>query len=200
MTTQSAAMAPSSSPATCSALAAASAHTTPPGEASGPRPAMTRSSSTPDTTTTGSMPAWRSTLRRPGDADPSTTRVIYATRPRKRAVPPRSRLEIFPSRHHRRRRGSLLHVDPCLQGDSLEVGHRVTQPVDRQPPAGALALFRFRCSAADAAEHGHQRGDLLDGGLPLEDLDVRLVRLLSFVGHGFVAHSGMFPCFLGGRC
>ena len=49
-----------------------------PGVASGPSAAMTASSSTPETTTTGSIPAWRNTFRLPGEADASTTRVIGA--------------------------------------------------------------------------------------------------------------------------
>ena len=54
---------------------------------SGPCAAMTASSSTPETTTSGSIPAWRNTFRRPGDAEARTTRVICACG----SVPPASR-------------------------------------------------------------------------------------------------------------
>ncbi|CFS53460.1 Uncharacterised protein [Mycobacterium tuberculosis] len=64
--------------ATCAAFAAASTHTTSLGTASGPSAAMTTSSSTCEAMTSGSMPASRRTLSRPGEADPSTSRVIGA--------------------------------------------------------------------------------------------------------------------------
>src|SRR6478735_4106406 len=68
ITTQSAPTAASRTPMTASALAAASAVVTSPGVAVGSSPAMTASSSTPETRTKGSIPAWRNTLRRPADA------------------------------------------------------------------------------------------------------------------------------------
>src|ERR1700758_1282144 len=92
-----------------------------------------------------------------------------------------------------------MHVYPLLHGDSLEVRHRVTQPIDRKPPPGALGMLRFGCTAGETAQHGHHRGQLLVGGFPLDYLGVWLVRVLRLVGHGALRHSGMFPCFLGGR-
>ena len=71
----------------------------------------------------------------------------------------------------------MPHVYHLLQGDALVVGDRVTQPVDRKPPAGALGL-RGCGRTAGAAQHGDQRGQLGVGGVPLEYLDVRLVRVL----------------------
>jgi len=79
MTTQSAAVAgcrAATSRLTASALACASAPTTVSGAARAPSAAATASSSTPETTTTGSIPALRSTVSRPVEADPSTTRVM----------------------------------------------------------------------------------------------------------------------------
>jgi hypothetical protein len=78
ITTQSAVSVGPRPSTTTSALARASALAMSPGGASAPCAAMTASSSTPETMTTGSIPAWRNTVRLPGEADASTTRVIGA--------------------------------------------------------------------------------------------------------------------------
>src|SRR5271156_5062106 len=105
--------------------------TTSPGEVFDPKAAMTASSSTPETTTSGSMPACRSTLSRPGEADPSTSRVICASSP---------------------------HVGPFQQGDLLPAEDRVAQFVNGQPPPGVLARSRLTPAAGSAAQHRDQRG------------------------------------------
>src|SRR5580693_514892 len=175
MTTQSAATVRSRVDATSSALASARMRTTSPGEVFDPNPAMTASSSTPETTTNGSTPACRSTLSRPGEADPSTMRVIC---------------------------GSSPHVGPFQQGDFLPAEHRVAQFVDGQPPPAVVRRSRLASAAGGAAQHRDQCGQLLFGRLALEHLDVRLMRFVLWRSalrlFSLVAHSGMFPCFLGG--
>src|ERR1700722_7705629 len=156
---------------------------------------MTASSSTPETTTNGSMPACRNTWSRPGEADPSTTRVICASSP---------------------------HVGPFQQGDLLPAEDRVAQLVHGQPPAGALGRSLLTSAAGGAAHHRDQRGQLLVGRRALEHPNmwlvrvtrrsltvrfvlvahrswiVRLVAVTHYVRSAHLTQSGMFPCFLGG--
>ena len=103
---------------------------------------MTASSSTPETTTSGSIPAWRNTLRRPGEADPSTT-------------PGHRRMCVRSSR--------VTRCQLKIAYRSLSTGwpHRLSScgPGSTGPPAA-------RASTVD------QRGELLVGGLALDDLDV----------------------------
>src|ERR1700761_4306666 len=168
MTTQSAATVASRLAATWSALAWARARTTSPGEVSGPSAAMTASSSTPETTTSGSTPACRSTVSRPGEADPSTMRVMrHASIP----APPAS---------SSCRGGSSPHVEPFQQGDLLPAEGRVAKFVDGQAPAGLLRLRGLTSAAGGAAENRDQRGQLLVGRVALEHLDVRPVRVRRF--------------------
>src|SRR4051812_4839016 len=191
-TTQFAVTAGSRSTTTWSAFAAASAFATSPGAASGPCAARTASSSTPDTTTSGSIPAWRNTIRLPGEADASTTRVIGG--------------------YLHASGSSTPHVRPLNQRHQLPADGGEAQFVDRMAPQVELLRARFDAPARRGAQHRHQRGDLLGGGLTLDDLDLvdglrrRVVDRhrpnvadlgdVRFV----VAHSGMFPCFLGGVC
>src|SRR5271168_3067655 len=213
MTTQSAATVASRSAATWLALAWARARTTSPGEVSGPSAAITASSSTPETTTSGSTPACRSTVSRPGEADPSTMLVMrHSSIP----APPAS------SSCRGGSCGSSPHVEPFQQGDLLPAEGRVAKFVDGQAPAGLLLLRGLTSAAGGAAENRDQRGQLLVGRVALEHLDVRPVRVrrfgrrslrLFFAARGRIVratpvaycvrsarstHSGMFPCFFGG--
>src|SRR4029078_2372985 len=152
MTTQSAVRAGSRFATTCSALAAASAVATSPGAAWGPCATMTESSSPPETTTTGSIPAWRNTVRLPGEADASTTRVI--------------------SEYLRASGSSTAHVRPLNQRHQLPADGGQTQLVDRMPPQVEFLRARLDAPTRGCAQHRHQRGEFLGGGRTLDDLDL----------------------------
>ena len=157
------------------------------------RGARTVDSSTLLTTTSGARPAWRSSDSRAGEAEASTSRRSMLTRT---------------SRRRASRRGRA----------GAAAGGRRRRTPTRRPASddGAAPALRHR------GDDDGQRGELLGGGLALDDAAGGVVagvgaRRVPAIGRrsgstrlggrhlaavrpgGSRCHSGMFPCFLAGR-
>ena len=156
--------------ATLSAFAFASTCANSTGDAFG-RDAAIDSSSTLLTTTCGSMPADRKVASRAGEREARTTSVTAMT---ERVVLARVRKSRCSPRTGARMDGAPHHRCPV-------------RPVARW-------VWLLRLHRGQAREHGHHDGEFLLGRVAGEHVECDFLNDRTLA----CAHSGMFPCFLGG--
>ncbi len=83
----------------------------------------------------------------------------------------------------------MTQVSPSLQGYLLPAEERIAQPVDRMAPQVFFLLPWLARRPRGGGEHSDDRADLQFGRAALDELDVRLVRVLLFDHRLIPAHS-----------